>query len=343
MYSLTVWTDPDLYVREFGAVVNVDAFSQCFVRRASGQVGAIPAELEQAFLRTSRPEFEAIRDMVNIHRLAQVRAADEEIASQTARHADALERLSNGPSKAAGHSSRMAVAKIAAARQRRERVLQGPLDHGAGRVFPNMFAPLLVEVGGRLELRPMRYRCRPDRLESKLDRLLNGAHVARRDSLEGTWRGEFGVTHGVIVAEAFFEAVALHRLEQRPLGIGQGLAAKDFVFTPQPPQPLFLACVWAHWSRPYEPDLSSFAVVVDRAPDELCALGQDWCPVPLKRENVAAWLRPDPNCLTGCYALLDDRLPVTLQGLPATPSNDAEARPARTKNKNLWRPPRTAT
>lgn len=207
MYSLTVWTDPARYAREFGSTIALDAFEECFRRRAERQGGPIPSEVEQVFLQTAAPEFEAIRDMVTVHRLAQIRAADEEIAAQAARHADAVQRIAIASTPAARHGRRQAELKIAAAQQRRQRVLQGPAAWDAGLIFPNTFAPILVQGVDGLELRPMRYRCRPSRLDSKLDRLLNGAHVARRDSLEGTWREEFGISHGVVVAESFFESV----------------------------------------------------------------------------------------------------------------------------------------
>lgn len=341
MYSLTVWTDPARYAREFGSTIAVDAFEECFRRRAERLGGPIPAEVEQVFLQTAAPEFEAIRGMVTVHRLAQIRAADEEIAAQAARYADAVQRLAVVSTPAARHGRRQAELKIAAAQRRRQRVLQGPAAWDAGLIFPNTFAPVLVQGGNGLEVRPMRYRCRPSRLDSKLDRLLNGAHVARRDSLEGTWREEFGSSHGLVVAESFFESVAQHRLEQRALAQGQGLGAVEFRFAPLPAQPMYLPCVWAHWARAGEPDLWSFAVVVDTAPMDLQAAGQDWCPVALKRENVAAWLQPDPANLQACYALLDDRPGLRFSAAPSAQGHELESRPARTRNKNLWKPTTT--
>ena len=338
MHSLTVWTDPARYAREFGSTIALEAFEECFRRRAERQGGPIPAEVEQVFLQDAAPEFEAIRDMVTVHRLAQIRAADEEIAAQAARHADAVLRIATASTPAARHGRRQAELKIAAAQERRQRVLQGPAAWDAGLIFPNTFAPILVQGGDGLELRPMRYRCRPARLEGKLDGLLNGAHVARRDSLEGTWRDEFGISHGVVAAESFFASVAQHRLEQRALARGQGLGAVEFKFTPLPAQPLYLPCIWAHWERPGEPDLWSFAVVVDTAPVDLQAAGQDWGPVALKRENVAAWLNPDPADLKACYALLDERPGLRFRAAPSAPGHELDSRPARTRNKNLWKP-----
>jgi hypothetical protein len=170
----------------------------------------------------------------------------------------------------------MATQKIAAARERRERVLRGPEQFGAGRIFPGTFAPVLVQRGGEPTLRPMRFRCRSSRIVSRLDRNLNAAHVARRDSLEGTWREEFGRHHGVIAVESMFEPVVEHRLEQRALATGQGLATVDHELRSDQAQTLFPPCIWSHWESVEKPDLCFFAIVVDTAPDDLRALGLDW-------------------------------------------------------------------
>ena len=56
-----------------------------------------------------------------------------------------------------------------------------------------------------------------------------------------------------------------------------------------------------------EPDLLSFAAITDDPPPEIAAAGHDRCIIPIKAENVAAWLNPDPKYLTAQYAILDDR------------------------------------
>ena len=55
-----------------------------------------------------------------------------------------------------------------------------------------------------------------------------------------------------------------------------------------------------------EPDLLSFAAITDTPPPEIAAAGHDRCVVPIKRQNVDAWLRPVGD-LTRSYAILDDR------------------------------------
>jgi hypothetical protein len=45
----------------------------------------------------------------------------------------------------------------------------------------------------------------------------------------------------------------------------------------------------------------------DEPPPEVAATGHDRCIIPLKLENIDAWLHPDPSNLAAQYAILDDR------------------------------------
>ncbi|PZP94792.1 MAG: hypothetical protein DI587_24810 [Variovorax paradoxus] len=338
MYSATVWTDPKLYGCHFGATVHQHAFLKSFERRAAGERVVIPMEVDQAFLETREPELEAVRDLVIQHRLAQVRAAETEIASQSARLAEAQHRLAVSQSKAAGHSTRMAKQKICAARRRLESLVRGAEQAQTGRMFPGSFVPLVTAQDGRLVVEPMRYQCRPSHIERRMENLLESPHHARKDSLEGRWQREFGHTHAVVAVESFFESVSLHRLRHRNLAKGDDLTALELEFMPVPRQTLYVPCLWSHWQRPGLPDLRSFAMIVDRAPPEVVAVGQDWCPVTIRQDQVDAWLHPDPTDLAASHAILKDRPVLRFDNLPSSLDRERSSRPAPTKIINLWKP-----
>lgn len=338
MYSATVWTDPKLYASHFHAAIGLDAFFHSFQRRAEGDRVIVPTEVDQAFLESREPEFEPIRNLAMGHRLEQIRAADEEIASRSARLIDAERQLEMKRAKAAGHSSCRTSYKITQARRRREALVQGVEQFEVGRMFPGSFVPIVTMQDARMVVRPMRYQCRPAHVERRMENMLESPHHARKDRLEGRWQREFGHTHGVIAVESFFEAVALHRLRNRELAKGEGLAALELEFLPCPRQTLYVACLWSHWQRPGEPDLLSFATIVDRAPDEVQAAGQDLCPVVIKRENVLAWLNPDPDNLAASYDVLDDRPTISYEHFPSSAERARRARPAPTNSVNLLRP-----
>ena len=40
---------------------------------------------------------------------------------------------------------------------------------------------------------------------------------------------------------------------------------------------------------------------------EIAAAGHDRCVIPIKPENVDAWMNPDPKNLAALYAILDNR------------------------------------
>ena len=131
---------------------------------------------------------------------------------------------------------------------------------------------------------------------------------ARRDNLEGGfWRGVFGYSHGILLADAFFENVSRHRAEGRELQPGEAVQNLILEFRPQPRQTMRVACLWSRWSAPGQPDLLSFAAITDEPPPEVAAAGHDRCIIPIKPEHVDAWLKPDPKNVAAAYAILDDR------------------------------------
>ena len=76
---------------------------------------------------------------------------------------------------------------------RREQLL--PRD---SRIFPGWYAPVIVMEQGRKVVKPMRYQCRPAASRPSTTEEYPGTYNARRDNLEGFWRGLFGVSHGVL-------------------------------------------------------------------------------------------------------------------------------------------------
>jgi len=70
---------------------------------------------------------------------------------------------------------------------------------------------------------------------------------------------------------------------------------------------MLVACLWSRWSLNGEPDLLSFAAITDEPPPEVAAAGHDRCIIPIKPENVDAWLSPQASDLATLHAILDDR------------------------------------
>jgi putative SOS response-associated peptidase YedK len=109
-----------------------------------------------------------------------------------------------------------------------------------------------------------------------------------------------------MVANAFFENVSRHRMQQRELAPGEREENVVLEFRPRPTQDMLVACLWSRWRAPGQPDLLSFAAITDEPPPEVAAAGHDRCIIPIKPENLEAWLNPSGD-LAAMQAILDDR------------------------------------
>jgi putative SOS response-associated peptidase YedK len=166
---------------------------------------------------------------------------------------------------------------------------------------------VIVSEGGRRVVKPMRYQCRVAGTPASYDIKFPGTYNARRDSLEKFWRGQFGVSHGLMVVNAFYENVARHDVEHRELAPGEKEENVVLEFRPRPAHDMLVACLWSHWQGEGAPELLSFAAITDEPPPEIAAAGHDRCIIPIKPAHIDAWLNPDRNDLAALYAILDDR------------------------------------
>jgi len=163
------------------------------------------------------------------------------------------------------------------------------------RIYPGWYAPVMIVQDGHRVVIPMRYRCRLPGWTEQMEREKPGTYNARRDTLKRVWGRLFGYNHGIMVVNRFYENVDRD---------GKNVVLQ---FDPTPAQPMLVACLWARTTIPGEPDLWSFAAITDEPPPEVAAAGHDRCIVPIKPENVDAWLNPDPSNLAEQYAILDER------------------------------------
>ena len=154
---------------------------------------------------------------------------------------------------------------------------------------------------------PMRYQCRPACKPAFYDDKYPGTYNDRMDNLDRFWKFQFGYTHGIIILDSFFENVSRHKMEGRELAAGEEEQNVILEFRPNPTQDMLVACLWSHWTGAGDPDLLSFAAITDEPPAEVAAAGHDRCIIPIKPENVDAWLSPDRTNLAAQRAILEGR------------------------------------
>lgn len=298
-YSAQVWAEYRNYVRVFGADISIKDFVRLFGIRGQGEKIKIPKAMEAAFRDPKTPEERQIKEMIDAFAAQEITAAEQEEFKQRTRLVEAERKLAAKPTKAAAESQRIATDKIARAQAKREDIRRTELKERDYRIFPGYYAPVMIMEGGRRVIKPMRYQCRPAGKPAFYDTKYPGTYNARRDKLEAFWKGLFGVSHGIMVVNMFYENVT--RVDS------DGTTRNEVLeFKPNPRQDMLIACLWSHWEQGGE-SLNSFAAITDEPPPEVAAAGHDRCIVPIKPENVDAWLNPDKNNLAALYAILDDR------------------------------------
>lgn len=307
-YSAKVMADFRWYENNYGAGMSIDLFVQLLERWRQGEKITLAKGMTDAFkLHAPRNEGEErCKSLVLEFEAEEMNRLQEQLFAQRRRLADAERALAMKVTKKASEDQRIAGNKI---KQLLGKI--GDLDRTEplerdNRIYPGNFCPVMVmDEKGNLVVQPMRYLCRPAGRPAFFDTRYPGTYNARRDSFDGYWKSVYANTHAIVVVTAFYEHVNRHRLEGRELAPGEKEEDVILKFEPAGGRPMELACLWSRWTGVGQPDLDSFAIVTDEPPPEVSAAGHDRCPIPLKAENVKAWLRaPAP---TDYQALLDDK------------------------------------
>lgn len=306
-YSAQIRADYRTYVRLFGAHISIKEFFNTFFKRGQDSTLKIPKAMEAAFNDPQTPEEMEIKALIDEYKLDQATKYEQELFKQRKRLVDAERKLQVKETKAAANDQRIATNKISQAKGKLEDLRRKELLDRDSRIFPGYYAPVMVMQDGEKVVLPMRYQCRPQGMPASFDRDFPGTYNARRDKLERFWKAQFGYFHGIMIVDAFYENVNRHKMEHRDLRENEEIENVVLKFDPTPPQEMLVACLWSRWTAPGQPDLLSFAAITDEPPEEVAAAGHDRCIIPIRRENVDAWLNPDPKNLAALYAILDDR------------------------------------
>jgi putative SOS response-associated peptidase YedK len=294
-YSAQVQAEFKQFQRVFGAVMDLNTYVKTFwwERGKDPRRVKAPRAMVRELLEIGPPELQA-----NIREAdaAEIDDLTREIFDQKRRVADGERALAAKVTKKAENDVRVGTNKIKQA-QRRLDTLKGVASDQDSRIYPGVYCPVLVEENGQKVVKPMRYQCRPAGKPASYDRQYPGTYNARRDNLEGFWRGQFGHTHGLILAHRFYEHVEVD---------GQDRVLE---FVPRTGELMLIACLWSHWTDPTgkEPDLLSFAAITDDPEPEVAAAGHDRTIINIKPGHVDAWLSPNPSNMQALYDIFDDK------------------------------------
>lgn len=306
-YSAQIKADYAKFVRSFGARIGLEEFTKLYWEREQGAAVLIPKAVDAMFLEPRTPEGQRIKDMIERFNQSQAAKFEADLFRQRTRLADADRALELKTTKAAAESKRIATNKIDALRRRLDDLRRIELLERDAQIFPGHYAPVIVMENGERVIKPMRYQCRPAGKPAFYDRKYPGTYNARRDNLDGFWQQLFGFTHCLLVATAFFENVSRAKLEGRQLQEGERDEHVALRFEPEPADDMLVACLWSRWRADGQGDLLSFATITDEPPPEVAAAGHDRCIIPIKPQNVDAWLAPEAGNLPEQCAILDNR------------------------------------
>lgn len=305
-YSAQVWQAYQDYVRRFGAEISIREFVELYASREKGAKIKTAKAMDDAFLRAGTEQTIEIIRSIEAWNAQQASELEQLLFRQRKRLVDAERALQTRSTKKALDDQRIASNKIDWAKGRLSDLRRSSPEDRDRRIFPGVYAPVMVMEQGRRVIKPMRYQCRPAGKPAFYDTKYPGTYNARRDNLEGFWKGQFGHSHGVIVCDAFYENVSRHRVEGRELAEGESEENVVLEFRPQPRQEMLIACLYSHWHGDGE-ELWSFAAITDEPPPEVSAAGHDRCIIPIREESLDAWLSPNQSNLASLYAILDER------------------------------------
>ncbi len=151
------------------------------------------------------------------------------------------------------------------------------------RIFPNVYAPVLVREKNNKFIEPMRYRIRPAGTKEEIPSKYN-LYNARLDSLftKTTWKKILDNKRGIVPFKRFFEWVNT-----------DGPKKKLGVFSPIGMEYMWAPCLTDEWeSQEGNYKIKSFAIITTEPPEEVLKAGHDRCPIFLKRELIENWISP---------------------------------------------------
>ena len=291
-FSARVKQKFDHLSRHHRAEVDWESFEDVFKRRAEGEDIKVARDLQRNYQNPVTDIQKRTAAYIAQYLKTKKAEWENEVFVQRRRLATAEESLIKKETKKAREDIRIATNKSQMFLDRLADLRRTEPNNEDARIFPMMYAPVLVSENGKTIIRPMRYTCRLAGKPADYDRRFPGTYNARRDSLDDYWTNVYGRNHAVMVISGFYENVPLHLYEHRELATGEKEKNLVLEFDPQPSKDMLVACVWDRWSRPGSPDLYSFAAITDEPTPEVAATGHQRTVITLQEQHLSEWLSP---------------------------------------------------
>lgn len=177
-YSAQIRSDYRKYQRMFDATLSIQDYVELFYWRTQDSSIKVPKGMEVGFEEPRTDEERRVRELIDQYVRDQTVKVEQELFVQRKRLADAERVLDAKPTKAAAESKRIATDKISRALTRLADLKRTEPKDRDSRIFPGMYAPVLVMENGKRVIKPMRYQCRPAGKPAFYDRKFPGTYNA---------------------------------------------------------------------------------------------------------------------------------------------------------------------
>jgi putative SOS response-associated peptidase YedK len=293
--------------RELGVIIDFDEAEKIFFRRLEEPGLVISRGFEANFLEPANAQERRIKSAIDEYRSRAASKYGKELFAQKTRLVTGERSLKAKETKKAREDVRIATNKIDTLTSKLADVRRTEPEARDDRIFPLVYAGVIIHRDGHNVLTPMRYYCRPAGKPAFYDKKFPGLYNARRDNLEKFWSAQFGHDHALLIVESFYENVRVHAMERRELKAGEAERNVVLHFKPEPAQTMLVACLWSRWTAPNEPDLCGFAAITDEPPAEVAAAGHDRCIINIRSEHAEAWFAPEGRTIDALQSILSDR------------------------------------
>ncbi len=177
--------------RDLGIRLDYEEAEKLFLRRLDDPAIHISRGFEANFDEPTTEQGRRIKGAIDEHRDRTASKLERELFSQKTRLVNAERALTVKETKRAREDVRIATAKIDTLTAKLTDLRRVEPRARDNRIFPMVYAGVIIRREGANLLTPMRYACRPAGKPAFYDKKFPGLYNARRDNLERFWNEQF--------------------------------------------------------------------------------------------------------------------------------------------------------
>src|SRR5580704_8553423 len=173
--------------RQLGIRLDYDEVERLFFRRLDDPSLNISRGFEANFEDPTTDQERRIKSAIDEHRARLSSKVEKDLFTQKTRLVNAERSLTQKETKKAREDVRIATTKIETLTGKLSNLRSSEPNEEDNRIFPFVYAGVIVKEDGQNLLTPMRYHCRPAGKPVFYDQKFPGLYNARRDNLEKFW------------------------------------------------------------------------------------------------------------------------------------------------------------